>query len=182
MEDRKANFFEDHRDGDNAGDDGAGEGGDDLGGGAAEAAHATGLAAKAQDIGGKTQKHTKWTSMTRTMFYKCIQNKDPFHTGHKDKNPAWEGIATAMQDATRHLAETAEGDLRCFANGKTLQVFYGRMKKSYKERDEDDKHSGTAGRQDEDDPTAKIKKEESEQLFACMDLEKSADVQVQMYK
>ena len=117
--------------------------------------------------------------MTRTMFYKCIQSKDPFHTGHKDKTPAWEGIAAAMREATRHLAQTADGDLRCFANGKTLQVFYGRMKRNYK--DDDDKHSGGAGRQhEEDDPTTKLKKEERAELFACMELEKSADDQIQL--
>lgn len=179
-EDTEAIFLEEQGDGYDVGDDGAGEGGDETGGGAADAVYATGSAAKAQDNSGKTQKHTKWTSLTRTMFYKCIQNKDPFHTGHKDKTQAWESIATAMQDATRHLMETAEGDLRCYGNGKTLQVFYGRMKRSYKEHDEDDKHSGGAGRLVEDDPTAKMKKEEREQLFACIELEKSADVQVQM--
>jgi hypothetical protein len=138
-----------------------------------------GAAAAASDKGGKAPKHTKWTSMTRTMFYKCIQNKDPFHTGHKDKTPAWEGIAIAMQEATRHLSATAEGDLRCFANGKTLQVFYGRNKRNYK--DDDDKHSGGAGRQHEqDDPTATLKREERSELLACMELEKSADDQAQL--
>ena len=166
--------------------DGSGEEGDGGRGDAvdtAAGAPAPASATTAQGNGGKTQKHTKWSSTTRTIFYKCIQSKDPFHTGHKDKTPAWEEIAKAMQEATRHLGNTAEGDLRCYGNGKTLQVFYGRMKRSYKEHDEDDKHSGTAGRQDEEDdkdPSAKMKKEEREQLFACIDLEKSADLQVQL--
>lgn len=137
-----------------------------------------GGAAAASDKGGKTPKHTKWTSMTRTMFYKCIQNKDPFHTGHKDKTPAWADIAEAMQKATRHLSETSEGDLRCFANGKTLQVFYGRNKRDYK--DDDDKHSGGAGQHEQDDPTAQMKREERKELVACMELEKSADDQAQL--
>ena len=129
----------------------------------------------------KTEKHTKWTSMTRTMLYRCVQNKDPFHTGYKDKHPAWDGIAAAMQESTKHLDNTEEGDLRCYASGKTLQVFYGRMKKNFKDADGDDKHSGGAGRQEEDDtPHGKLKKEEREQLFACIELEKSADEAVQL--
>lgn len=175
--DTEASFLEGHGS-DGAGDQGRGEGGDERRGrGAAEEADA---AESGKDNGGKIQKHTKWTSKTRTMFYKCIQVKDPFHTGHKDKTPAWEGIAAAMQEATKHLGNTEEGDLRCYGSGKTLQVFYGRMKRAYKERDEDDKHSGGAGRQDNDDPSAQMKKEEREQLFACMELEKEADGQVQL--
>ena len=147
---------------------------------AAESGKGNGGKREANDKHRKTEKHTKWTSTTRTMLYKCIQNKDPFHSGHKDKQPAWETISSAMQEATKDLGDTEEGDLRCYASGKTLQVFYGRMKRNYKEGDEDDKHSGGAGRQDDDTPHCKLKKEEREQLFACIELEKTADEAVQL--
>ena len=147
---------------------------------ATESGKGNGGKTQAKDKHRKTEKHTKWTSTTRTMFYKCIQSKDPFHTGHKDKHPAWDSIATAMQEATKDLGDTEEGDLRCYASGKTLQVFYGRMKRNYKEADTDDKHSGGAGRQEDDTPHGKLKKEEREQLFACIELEKSADEAVQV--
>ena len=120
-------------------------------------------------------KHTKWSSLTRTMLYKCIQAKDPFNK--KDKAGTWEAIAVAMQEATLGLENTADGDFRVHANGKTLNVFYGRCKKAFKEREDEDKHSGTAGRRDDGD---KMKKEEREQLWACIDLEKSAEEQLQL--
>ena len=134
--------------------------------------------------GGTTGKHTKWTSTTRTMLYKCIQNKDPFHTAHKEKAKVWDDIAAAMRESTKLMVNTAEGDTRCHAqNGKTLTVFYTREKKHYldKDRDEDDKHSGTAGGADDEDdsPDAKKRKEERKELHACIELEKSADEFVQ---
>jgi flagellar biosynthesis regulator FlaF len=159
------------------GDEAGGDAGGELDGGEANAADAS-TPTKETKAKRSEHKHTKWSSLTRTMFYKCIQAKDPFNK--KDKAGTWEAIAVAMQEATLGLANTADGDFRVHANGKTLNVFYGRCKKAFKEREDNDKHSGTAGRLDDDNPASKMKKEEREQLWACIDLEKSAEEQVQL--
>jgi hypothetical protein len=121
--------------------------------------------------------HTKWTSTTRTMLFKCIQQKDPFHAS--DKGATWQIIADHMQQSTASLDDTADGDLRVVSNGKTLSVFFKRMRDAYKERDGDDKHSGGTGDKQAETVDDKQKKDERVQLAACIELERAADVAVE---
>jgi hypothetical protein len=120
--------------------------------------------------------HTKWTSMTRTMLWKCIQQKDPFHAS--DKGATWQIVADCMQQSTADLHDTADGDLRVAANGKTLTVFYKRWKENFKDHEGDDKHSGCTGEKKAETADEKLKKDERLQLAACVELERSAEAAV----
>ena len=114
---------------------------------------------------------TKWNSVTRTMFYKCIQNKDPFHS--KSKEATWDEIASAMHNSTKHLTKEDDGDFRVYSSGKTLNVFYTRCKAREKAAAANMGASGQAGEVRED--VTKEKREERAQLQQCMELEKSAE-------
>jgi hypothetical protein len=120
--------------------------------------------------------HTKWTSVTRTMLYKCIQQKDPFHA--QDKGQTWQTIADAMREATQHMQATADGDLRVNSNGKTIGVFYKRMKDQHTENEDIDKHSGGTGETRAETDDDKRKKDERVQLAACIELERAAETAV----
>jgi hypothetical protein len=136
----------------------------DAGAGAATPAQ------KKQDDKKEKEKKTRWNCVTRTMFFKCIQKFDPF--GSPDKGKVWDRIAKEMQEATRTLSNTPDGDFCVYASGKTLNVFYGRCRDRHKSSEDGDMHSGgaCAGKEDVD----RTVKEERNQLAACIELERSA--------
>jgi hypothetical protein len=125
-------------------------------------------AQKKQDDKKEKEKKTRWNCMTRTMFFKCIQKHDPFSS--PDKGKVWDKIAQEMQQATRTLSNTPDGDFCVYASGKTLNVFYGRCRDKHKASEDGDMHSGGAGKEDADMTI----KEERNQLSACIELERSA--------
>jgi hypothetical protein len=116
---------------------------------------------------------TKWNCMTRTMLWRCIQKFDPFSS--PDKAKLWDRIAKEMYESTRTLGCTADGDFRVYSCGKTINVFYNRCRTARKEADDGESHSGGAGREDVD----RSVKEERAQLYACIELERSAKEHVE---
>ncbi len=117
----------------------------------------------------KKQEKTKWNTITRTMFFKCIQKEDPFNSDNKAAS--WQRIAEAMHTATAVYATSRDGDYRTYSNGKTLSVFYARCREQRKKMEDGESHSGVAGGGRELDPAVQ---EERNQLYACIVAERSA--------
>jgi hypothetical protein len=115
-------------------------------------------------------KKTKWNSMTRTMFFRCIQKRDPFSAA--DKGATWQLVADDMAASTESLMHTADGDFRVYSNGKTLSVLYSRLRDKFKKEEDAEPHSGHA-RGKEENPA---NKEERQQLAGCIEIEKEAKV------
>jgi hypothetical protein len=122
----------------------------------------------AKDAKKPIDKKTKWNTITRTMFFKCIQKEDPFNSDNKAA--CWQKIADAMHQATAVFVNSRDGDLRTYSNGKTLSVFYARCRDQRRKMDDGESHSGVAGGR-ELDPAVQ---EERNQLYACMLAERSA--------
>jgi hypothetical protein len=115
----------------------------------------------------KSTSKTKWNTLTRTMFFRCIQKFDPFN--QSDKATVWDTIAQQMHESTAPLSDSCDGDFRVYSNGKTLAVYYARCRDKHK-KDEAEGHSGHAGK-GADHPE---REEERRQLAGCVELERAA--------
>ena len=123
-------------------------------------------AKKAKTDDGDDKGRTKWNTTNRTTLFRCIQKYDPWSAA--DKTSVWDTIAEQMHESTAQL-KNDEGDFQVYSNGKCLQVYYKRARNDYKDRD-DEGHSGHAGPKE----LSKEKKEERQQLAACIEMERCA--------
>ena len=111
---------------------------------------------------------TRWNTLNRTTFFKCIQKYDPFN--NSDKGATWDHIAQQMYESTERLKDTDDGDFRVYSNGKGLAVYYKRCKDRHKKM-EAEGQSGHAGKGDDVTPE---REEERQQLAGCIEAERSA--------